>query len=67
MTHEGTGFSFREFSGYWMVKTIERALDVYHNDREGWRDLQQNAMARDFSWDTASQAYLDLYRQLLPA
>lgn len=67
VTHEGTGFSFREFSGYWMVKTIERALDVYHNDREGWRDLQQNAMTRDFSWDTASQAYLDLYRQLIPA
>lgn len=60
----GTGFSFQEFSGYWLTKTVERALDLYHHDKEAWEMLQQNAMACDFSWDTASQAYEDLYRSL---
>lgn len=67
VTGEGTGFSFREFSGYWMVKTIERALDVYSSDPDAWKRIQHNAMTCDFSWDTASLAYIDLYRQMIPA
>ncbi|MGT2742018.1 glycogen synthase GlgA [Streptococcus plurextorum] len=60
----GTGFTFGEFSGYWMTKTLELALEVYHNRPDDWKMLQQNAMTRDFSWDTASQAYMELYQEL---
>ncbi|MBM7643500.1 glycogen synthase GlgA [Streptococcus loxodontisalivarius] len=60
----GTGFSFSNFSGYWMTKTLEKALDVYYNQPEDWKVLQENAMTRDFSWDTASLAYEDLYQAL---
>ena len=61
----GTGFSFGNFSGYWMVQTLEKALDLYEDDPKAWRKLQDNAMTRDFSWDTASLAYVDLYKQLV--
>lgn len=61
----GTGFSFGEFSGYWMSKTIEMALEVYYDYPEDWKQLQYNAMTRDFSWDTASEAYVDLYYKTL--
>ncbi|MFC3927072.1 glycogen synthase GlgA [Streptococcus caprae] len=60
----GTGFSFNEFSGFWLTKTLETALDLYYNQPQAWKKLQENAMTCDFSWDTASQAYLDLYRYL---
>lgn len=60
----GTGFGFQEFSGYWLTKTLETALDVYYNKKEDWKILQQNAMNMDFSWDTASQAYEDLYKEI---
>lgn len=60
----GTGFSFGEFSSYWMSKTIELALDVYYHHPEDWKQLQINAMTKDFSWDTACEAYLDLYKTL---
>lgn len=60
----GTGFSFGDFSGYWMTQTIERALDIYRNHPEDFKQLQHNAMTKDFSWDTASQQYVDLYKQL---
>ena len=65
VTGEGTGFSFGNFSGYWMVQTLEKALDLYEDDPKAWRKLQDNAMTRDFSWDTASLAYVDLYKQLV--
>lgn len=60
----GTGFSFSNFSGYWMTKTLEKALDVYTNHPADWKILQENAMTRDFSWDTASQQYVELYKTL---
>ncbi len=60
----GTGFSFSNFSGYWMTKTLEKALDVYTNHPADWKILQENAMTRDFSWDTASQEYVELYKTL---
>lgn len=60
----GTGFGFQDFSGYWLTKTLETALDVYYNKKDDWKILQQNAMSMDFSWDTASQAYEDIYKEI---
>ncbi|HDR3341905.1 TPA: glycosyltransferase, partial [Bacillus anthracis] len=60
----GTGFTFNNFSGYWLTTTLSLALDVYYNHKEDWQMLQQNAMSTDFSWDTASLAYEDLYKGL---
>ncbi|MFD0704841.1 glycogen synthase GlgA [Alloscardovia venturai] len=60
----GTGFSFAEFSGYWMMQTILHAMDLYKNDPDKWGSLVNRAMNVDFSWSTASQAYEDMYRSL---
>ncbi|MBJ8325911.1 glycogen synthase GlgA [Streptococcus pacificus] len=60
----GTGFSFNHFSGYWLTKAVEGAIELYYNNKEDWRKLQQNAMEQDFSWDTASKAYDALYQKL---
>ena len=48
-----------------IIGDVEKALDVYENNADAWKQLQHNAMARDFSWDTASLAYVDLYKQLV--
>ncbi|HEL0144191.1 TPA: glycogen synthase GlgA [Streptococcus equi subsp. zooepidemicus] len=61
----GTGFGFDQFSGFWLTQTLLFALNIYHNHKEDWQTIQQNAMTKDFSWDTASLAYLDLYKSLL--
>ena len=37
----GTGFGFQDFSGYWLTKTLEAALDVYYNRKEDWKILQK--------------------------
>lgn len=59
------GSTLVQAKAYWMVQTLEKALDVYENHAEAWKQLQHNAMTRDFSWDTASLAYVDLYKQLV--
>ena len=64
-TGQGTGFSFNNFSGYWLSWTFKEALNLYTHDKEGWKSMQEQAMERDFSWDTASLAYSDLYQSLL--
>ncbi|MCR8968069.1 glycogen synthase GlgA [Streptococcus zalophi] len=61
----GTGFSFNHFSGYWLTKAVEGAIELYYNNKEDFKHLQQSAMKQDFSWDTASKAYDELYRKLL--
>ena len=64
-TGQGTGFSFNNFSGYWLSWTFKEALNLYTHDKEAWKSMQEQAMERDFSWDTASLAYSDLYQSLL--
>ena len=60
----GTGFSFNNLSGYWLNWAVDQALTVYTHDKDAWYGLQREAMSRDFSWDTASQHYADLYQSL---
>jgi len=60
----GTGFSFNNLSGYWFNWAVDEALAVYYNNKQAWYGLQEQAMTRDFSWDTASQRYDDLYQSL---
>ena len=60
----GTGFSFNNLSGYWLNWAVDQALTVYTHDKNAWYGLQREAMSRDFSWDTASQHYADLYQSL---
>ena len=63
-TGQGTGFSFNNFSGYWLTWTFKEAISLYAQDKEAWQSLQEQAMTRDFSWDTASLAYSKLYESL---
>lgn len=62
--NSGTGFSFNHFDGFWLMETLKYALDTYLNNPSAWHLLQKNAMAKDFSWDTACQSYIQLYEYL---
>ena len=63
ITNTGTGFGFEQFSGFYMMEAIKEAMATYQQPKI-WRHLMQNAMAKDFSWDKQSQAYLDMYKSL---
>lgn len=64
-TGEGTGFSFYGFSGYNLLGTIYRALDVYEHQPQAWKLLMKQAMETDFSWEQPSKHYIELYESLI--
>jgi starch synthase len=56
----GTGFQFDAYDEVAMMEAIDSALAVYRQPK-AWRQLILRAMAADFSWDAAAQAYERLY------
>lgn len=58
---EGNGFSFEEFSVRSFRKTLQRAIFIYNQKPNVWKQLITRALESDFSWKKPSMAYLELY------
>jgi starch synthase len=59
-----TGFVFEEKNSDALLSCVQRALRTFR-DKSTWRQLQINAMTRDFSWHKSAKQYVLLYRQLV--
>ncbi len=57
-----TGFAFDPYETEALVGAALRGIDCYFNPFE-WARMSRTAMARDFSWERAVEAYLDVYRK----
>ena len=64
-TGEGNGFSFANYNAHEMLHTIEQAVGMYKFQPKRWKQLTENAMTEDFSWESSSLKYIDLYESLL--
>jgi starch synthase len=62
-TGEGTGIVFDNFDSEALEWALNTALDL-HAQPEQWRRLMRNGMAKDFSWDTQGEKYVEIYRRL---
>jgi len=56
----GTGFKFEAYNGRALLNCVRQAVRVF-NDREAWRRLMANGMAKDFSWTASAAEYARLY------
>jgi len=56
----GTGFKFEEYSGAALVQCVQRALQLYEDERI-WKRIQLNGMAKDFSWKGSATEYAKVY------
>jgi len=61
---DGTGFTFDSYSVASLLARMDAALE-YFDDEPTWSRLMQRAMAADFSWDSATEHYLEVYSSLL--
>lgn len=61
---EGTGFLFEEYSPQALLDAIRRALDLYAN-KEAWKIVQYNCIAKDFSWNKSAKEYIEVYEEAL--
>ena len=56
----GTGFKFSEYTGPALLAALHEALAAFA-DKQSWKRLQINGMAKDFSWNASALEYGRLY------
>jgi starch synthase len=62
--HRATGFFFDRAEPLELLRAIDRALNLYAQQRV-WRDLIETGMQQDFSWGRSAAEYLELYQRVL--
>ncbi len=63
-TGEGRGFNFQSYNGEDFMNAIERALELYTNDREAWNALAMKDMELDVSWKTPALTYMEMFEKV---
>jgi len=58
---DGNGFSFYDYSGYALLKSVERAVNTFKH-KNIWKKIQLNGMKADFSWTKSAEKYIELYK-----
>jgi len=61
--HTASGIVFNEVSSGSLLEAIKRTLILY-NSPDIWKNMQMNAMKKDFSWQRSAEQYLALYENL---
>lgn len=61
--NDGNGFVFHEPTADELHKAILRSLEYYQNTT-AWKQLQQNAMSTDFSWEKSAALYEQVYESI---
>ncbi|MDD1607872.1 MAG: glycogen synthase GlgA [Methylococcaceae bacterium] len=61
--NSATGIVFKEANAGALLEAIKRTMLLYHN-HDTWRQLQTNAMHRDFSWRSSAEQYIALYHSI---
>jgi starch synthase len=61
--HSATGIVFKEAHAGALLEAIKRTILLYHN-HDIWRQMQTNAMNRDFSWRNSAEQYSKLYHSI---
>ncbi len=64
-TEDATGFLFDDTNADALWMAIERALRIYVEQPATWRQLMQNGMARDLSWEASAKRYQVFYEEAL--
>ena len=57
------GFIFPEATPEALLETVRQAVEAWRNTSV-WKDIQRNAMAANFSWETSAKQYIEVYTSL---
>lgn len=61
---QANGFVFSEATAHALHSTIERAISLF-KQKDRWKQLQLNAMSKDFSWDVSAKEYMMVYEKII--
>lgn len=61
---EGNGYTFDPPEMTAFASTMDRAFECWFKDPDRWRTMMINGMNIDYSWNKASNQYLEVYNKL---
>ena len=59
----GNGFTFKTYNAQDMEWAINRALNLYYNNKAEWKNLVDRAMKCDNSWAKSADLYVEMYKE----
>ena len=59
------GFSFKDFDANGLRSAVDLAAGLWYDNKETWKELQQNAMGMNYGWEESAEKYRKLYDSLL--
>lgn len=59
-----TGFVFFDYTHNALLESINRALDLYWNNKDGFYSMRKRVMLEDHSWNSSAKRYLELYYKI---
>jgi starch synthase len=60
----GTGFRFFEYRPEELLNALRYAFTSFA-DKQQWRKLMRNGMARDYSWTKPAKEYIQVYEEIV--
>jgi len=60
----GTGFRFVEYRPEDLLRALRSAFASFA-DKQQWRKLMRNGMARDYSWTKPAKEYVQIYEEIV--
>ncbi len=66
-TIQGTGFVFQDFTSKAIYNTLGWACATYYDRPDHYRQLQLNAMQKDFGWSRSASLYESVYKWAIDA
>ena len=63
-TDEGNGFTFDRYEADLLLDAVERARDLFFDERGSWNAMVMRDMEKDVSWENSAGKYLKLYEEL---
>ncbi len=60
----GGGFEFSCYSAEDLLKSLERAFNLFKN-KQRWQEVLKKIVTYNFSWEVSAKHYLDVYKRLI--
>lgn len=63
-TGQGCGFTFYDYNSGELLYAVQRAVDMFYNNKTNWDLAVANSMKKDFGWDNIAKKYIELYKKI---
>ena len=59
------GFLFTKYNSEGLEEKVNKAIDIWKNDKKKFENMVESALSANFSWDKSALEYLALYKKLV--